>query len=306
MRIIVYGMKKYSIKYIERFSGIKAHTLRSWENRFDILQPERDDNNKRLYTEEQLKQVLNITLLLSKGLSISQIKELTPSEFVAKVNEISDMAGTHKENQLEVKINAFVLSMLELDESRFEKVLASCLLQRSFEDTLKEVIYPFLNRIGIMWRTGEVSTAKEHFIYQLIRQKIIVAIDGLGQASQSRERYLLFLPKSEFQDLLILMYMYLLKSKGQSCVYLGEDIPFDDLKEASRIVRPDALVTVIKAPASKIDTQAYVYRLSEAFAQQQILLAGNPYFMEELEYPKNVQRIVQMDDLKALISEGTE
>ncbi len=299
-------MKKYSIKYIERFSGIKAHTLRSWENRFDILQPERDDNNKRLYTEEQLKQVLNITLLLSKGLSISQIKELTPSEFVAKVNEISDMAGTHKENQLEVKINAFVLSMLELDESRFEKVLASCLLQRSFEDTLKEVIYPFLNRIGIMWRTGEVSTAKEHFIYQLIRQKIIVAIDGLGQASQSRERYLLFLPKSEFQDLLILMYMYLLKSKGQSCVYLGEDIPFDDLKEASRIVRPDALVTVIKAPASKIDTQAYVYRLSEAFAQQQILLAGNPYFMEELEYPKNVQRIVQMDDLKALISEGTE
>lgn len=306
MRIIVYGMKKYSIKYIERFSGIKAHTLRSWENRFDILQPERDDNNKRLYTEEQLKQVLNITLLLSKGLSISQIKELTPSEFVAKVNEISDMAGTHKENQLEVKINAFVLSMLELDESRFEKVLASCLLQRSFEDTLKEVIYPFLNRIGIMWRTGEVSTAKEHFIYQLIRQKIIVAIDGLGQASQSRERYLLFLPKSEFQDLLILMYMYLLKSKGQSCVYLGEDIPFDDLKEASRIVRPDALVTVIKAPASKIDTQAYVYRLSEAFAQQQILLAGNPYFMEELEYPKNVQRIVQMDDLKVLISEGTE
>lgn len=299
-------MKKYSIKYIERFSGIKAHILRSWENRFDILQPERDDNNKRLYTEEQLKQVLNITLLLSKGLSISQIKELTPSEFVAKVNEISDMAGTHKENQLEVKINAFVLSMLELDESRFEKVLASCLLQRSFEDTLKEVIYPFLNRIGIMWRTGEVSTAKEHFIYQLIRQKIIVAIDGLGQASQSRERYLLFLPKSEFQDLLILMYMYLLKSKGQSCVYLGEDIPFDDLKEASRIVRPDALVTVIKAPASKIDTQAYVYRLSEAFAQQKILLAGNPYFMEELEYPKNVQRIVQMDDLKALISEGTE
>lgn len=298
-------MKKYSIKDIERFSGIKAHTLRSWENRYDILQPERDDNNNRLYSEEQLKHVLNISLLLSKGLSISQIKELTPSEFVTKVNEISDLNGTHKGNQLEVKINALVLSMLEFDESRFEKVLASCLLQRSFENTLREVIYPFLNRIGIMWRTGEISTAKEHFIYQLIRQKIIVAIDGLGQVPPSSERYLLFLPKSEFQDLLILMYMYVLKSKGKSCIYLGEDIPFDDLKEASHIVRPDALFTVIKAPASKIDTQAYVYQLSEAFTEQQILLAGNPYFMEDLEYPKNVQRIVQIDDLKPLISLDT-
>ncbi len=148
-----------------------------------------------------------------------------------------------------------------------------------------------------MWRTGEVSTAQEHFIYQLIRQKIIVAIDGLMMPESNADKYLLFLPMSEFNDLLILLFTYLLKNRGKQCIYLGADIPFKDLKKVTEITKPDVLFTFVKAPAAKIDTQAYVYELSEQFPDKHILITGNPYFMEELEYPKNVRLISEVNDL---------
>nr|WP_255552101.1 B12-binding domain-containing protein [Roseivirga sp. E12] len=196
-----------------------------------------------------------------------------------------------------------VIAMLDLDERRFEKILASSLLQRSFEQTLVKIIYPFLKRIGVMWRIGEVSTAQEHFIYQLIRQKIIVAIDGLLIPSSDSEKYLLFLPKSEFNDLLILLFTYVLKNRGKQCIYLGVDIPFRDLQHVTDISKPETIFTFIKAPASKIDTQAYIYELSEAFTSQNILITGNPYFMEELEYPDNVLLITGVDDLITMLED---
>nr|WP_262922781.1 B12-binding domain-containing protein [Roseivirga pacifica] len=196
-----------------------------------------------------------------------------------------------------------VLAMLDLDERRFEKVLGSSLLIRTFEKTLTDIMYPFLKRIGAMWRTGEVSTAQEHFIYQLIRQKIIVAIDGLMMPPNNAEKYLLFLPMSEFNDLLILLFTYLLKNRGKQCIYLGADIPFKDLQKVTEITKPDVLFTFVKAPAAKIDTQAYVYELSEKFTEKRILITGNPYFMEELEYPKNVQLVSEVDDLIDLLED---
>ena len=147
-----------------------------------------------------------------------------------------------------------------------------------------------------MWRTGEVSTAQEHFIYQLIRQKVIVAIDGLMSPPDDAEKYLLFLPKSEFNDLLILLFTYILKHRGKQCIYLGVDIPFKDLKQVTAITKPDTLFTFIKAPASKIDTQAYIYEL-ESFDDKEILISGNPYFMDELDYPNNVLLIPGLEDL---------
>ena len=154
-----------------------------------------------------------------------------------------------------------------------------------------------------MWRIGEVSTAQEHFIYQLIRQKIIVAIDSLIVRSKSSEKYLLFLPKSEFSDLLILLFTYILKNRGKQCIYLGADIPFKDLQQVAQITKPDVLFTFVKAPASKLDTQAYIYELSEKFGDKQILISGNPYFMEELEYPKNVLLILEANDLIEMLTD---
>jgi len=297
-------MSKYSIKDLERYSGIKAHTIRIWEQRYKLLTPKRTSTNIRYYDEEQLKYLLNVTLLLDNGYKISQVCKFTEDEFAEQLREVIESnVSSKKDQQLSSSVNELVISMLDLDEHRFEKVLSASLLGRTFEEVLKEVIYPFLKRIGVMWRTGEVSTAQEHFIYQLIRQKIIVAIDGVMMPPRDAEKFLLFLPQSEFHDLLILLFTYILKVRGKQCIYLGMDIPFKDLQEVSKITRPDTLFTFIKAPASKLDTQAYVYKLSESFPNKQILITGNAYFMEELEYPDNVLLIPEIEDLLPILED---
>ena len=297
-------MVKYSIKDLEKYSGIKAHTIRIWEQRYQLLKPKRTDTNIRYYDEEQLKYLLNVSLLIENGYRISQICAFTEEEFRDNIKEI--MQDAHQEatdQNIATHVNGLVLAMLELDEMRFEKIISSSLLRRSFEETIVEVIYPFLKRIGVMWRTGEVTTAQEHFIYNLIKQKVIVAIDGLSIPGSGAERYMLFLPKSEFSDLLILLFTYVLKNRGKQCIYLGVDIPFKDLIQVAGITNPDALFTFVKAPASKIDTQAYVYELAEGFPDKNIYITGNPYFMEELEYPDNVLLIPSIRELILILDD---
>ena len=294
-------MKRYSIKELEKFSGIKAHTIRIWEQRYQLLTPERTDTNIRYYSEDQLRYLLNVSLLIENGYRISQICNFSEEEFNERLVDVINHQATDKEDQqLNATINEMVLAMLDLDEKRFDKIITSGLLQRPFEQMLVKVVFPFLKRIGVMWRTGEVSTAQEHFIYQLIRQKVIVAIDGLMPPTEDAEKYLIFLPKSEFNDLIILLFTYILKNRGKQCIYLGVDIPFKDLKQVTSITQPDVLFTFIKAPASKIDTQAYVYELAENFSHKEILISGNPYFMDELDYPNNVLMIPSPTDLVAI------
>lgn len=297
-------MIKYSIKDLEKFTGVKAHTIRIWEQRYQLLTPNRTETNIRYYDEQQLKYLLNVTLLVENGFKISQICGMSEDEFNETLREVAGKGlNTKEDNQLNASINELVLAMLELDEQRFEKIISGSLLQRSFEETVIKIIYPFLKRIGVMWRIGEVSTAQEHFIYHLIRQKVIVAIDSLIDRKKSSEKYLLFLPKSEFSDLLILLFTYVLKNRGKQCIYLGADIPFRDLQQVTQITKPDVLLTFVKAPASKLDTQAYIYELSEKFSEKQILISGNPYFMDELEYPNNVLLILEVEDLIEMLAD---
>ena len=297
-------MIRYSIKDLEKYSGIKAHTIRIWEQRYQLLKPKRTETNIRYYDEEQLKYLLNVSLLIENGFRISQICSFSEQEFNDHIKDLMQDAQQEASDQnIVTHVNGLVLAMLELDELRFEKIIASSLLRRSFEETIVEVIYPFLNRIGVMWRTGEVTTAQEHFIYNLIKQKVIVAIDGLPMPAPGAEKYMLFLPKSEFNDLLILLFTYVLKNRSRQCIYLGVDIPFKDLIQVENISNPDAMFTFVKAPASKIDTQAYVYELADNFPKKNIFITGNPYFMEELEYPDNVLLIPTIKELILILED---
>lgn len=297
-------MVRYSIKELEKYSGIKAHTIRIWEQRYELLKPKRTNTNIRYYDEGQLKYLLNVSLLIENGFRISQICSFSDAEFNRHIRDL--MQDAHQEasdHTIVTHVNGMVLAMLELDELRFEKIISSSLLVRSFEETLVQIVYPFLSRIGVMWRTGEVTTAQEHFIYNLIKQKVIVAIDGVAMPGSGAEKFMLFLPKSEFNDLLILLFTYVLKNRGRQCIYLGVDIPFKDLIQVEQISKPDALFTFVKAPASKIDTQAYIYELAHNFPSKSIFITGNPYFMDELEYPDNVLLIPSINELSLILED---
>ncbi len=186
-------MGRYSIKQLEQLSGVKAHTIRIWEQRYDIVIPHRTETNIRFYDDIQLKKLLNVALLVQQGHKISKIGKLEEQEIQHLVAD--KLINTVTDDQVEVAINGMLLCMIDYDETAFERIFSDSILRRGFEKTIIDLIYPFLIRVGIMWGINEVNPAQEHFMSNLIRQKIIVAINDVTCIPQPDRTFVLFLPE---------------------------------------------------------------------------------------------------------------
>ncbi len=286
-------MSSYSIRDLEQLSGIKAHTLRIWEQRYNIIEPQRTETNIRTYDDQDMKLVLNISLLKDHGYKISKISKMTAEQMHAEVVAISDRKLSYPD-----QIHALTISMLDLDEERFEKIISTNILKFGFEDSMINIIYPFLSRIGTLWVTGSVGPAQEHFISNLIRQKIIVAIDGqVVRQTPDSETYLLFLPEGELHEMGLLFANYILRARNNKVVYLGQSLPFHEIEFAHRIHRPDYIFTAITSVPSNNDVQPYVDKLAAEFPESTILLTGYQIVGQGIQTAPNVTLINKIQDL---------
>jgi len=240
---------RYSIRDLEQLSGIKAHTLRVWEQRYNIIQPKRTATNIRYYDDSDLKLILNISFLNRNGYKISHISNMELEEISQTVIKISD-SNLEFPNQ----VNALVIAMVNLDEERFEKIISTNTLQFSFEQTMLNIVNPFLRQIGILWQTGNINPAHEHFISNLIRQKLIVAIDGqIGPINPHAKKYVLFFPEGELHELTLLFSAYIIKSRHNKAIYLGQSLPIKDLTQIVESFQPDYILTIITSSPSRED-----------------------------------------------------
>jgi DNA-binding transcriptional MerR regulator len=277
---------QYAIKDLERLSGIKAHTLRIWELRYGILKPERTDTNIRYYTSEDLKRILNISLLNNNGFKISKIARLPDEEIIKQVQSI-----LNNYNKTSDQIDSLILCMMEMNEPKFEKIISNCIIHFGFESTIESILFPFMRQIGNMWQLGIVNPAQEHFISNLVRQKLIVGIDGLfPEPLANPKTFIVYLPNNEMHELGLLYCHFLIKSKGHKCIYLGQSIPFADLLAVSEITPPDAIVTIFTNSFDSISAQNYINNLSGSFQKCPIMASGRLFFdgNEPLELPKNI------------------
>lgn len=292
-------MSTYSIKDLEQLSGIKAHTLRIWEQRYDILSPDRTDTNIRTYDDNDLKLVLNISLLKDHGYKISEISKMSPEELSKEVLSISD-----KQLNFPDQIHALTISMLDLDEERFEKIVSTNTLQFGFENMMINIIYPFLSRIGTLWITGSIGPAQEHFISNLIRQKLIVAIDGqLPSLRSGAKKYLLYLPEGEMHEISLLFANYIIRSRQNKVIYLGQSLPFHELGFAHGMHKPDYIFTVITSVPGQNEIQRYVYKLAKEFPDSKILMTGYQVVGQDIDCPDNVEIITQIKYLMDIASQ---
>ncbi|MEM7369968.1 MAG: MerR family transcriptional regulator [Bacteroidota bacterium] len=263
-------MGRYSIKDLEKLSGIKAHTLRIWEQRYGVIQPKRTATNIRYYNDEDLRLILNISFLNRNGKKISKISQMDRRQIAETVRHISD-SNLEFPNQ----INAMVIAMVNLDEARFEKIISTNTLQFGFEQTMLNIVFPFLKQIGILWQTGSINPAHEHFISNLIRQKLIVAIDGhVGPVNPHAKKYALFLPEGELHELTLLFSAFLIKSRHNRIIYLGQSLPMQDLETIVEHYQPDFLFTIITNVPSRDSVVPYIQKLNRKFPNQGILLSG--------------------------------
>lgn len=261
-------MGQYSIKELEQLSGIKAHTIRIWEKRHKIIEPSRTATNIRYYSDLDLKKIINVSLLNTYGIKISKIADMSLDDVNKKVLEISEL-----QNDKAVHIDQMVIAMIDMEEELFEKILNNLILRFGFEKTITEIIYPFLEKIGILWQTQNITPAHEHFISNLIRQKIIVAIDGLPLPPKTSKKILLFLPEGEMHEMGLLFYHFLIRKSGYRTYYLGQNVPHEDIITVYKVHQPDFILTSITSNLS-IPIERYLEQLANDFGQAKILASG--------------------------------
>lgn len=284
-------MANYRIKDIETLTGIKAHTIRMWEKRYGILQPDRTDTKIRTYSDEDVTRILNVSILNNNGWKISKIAALDDFTLRREV-----LAASRQPNEDSALVNLLIQSLIYMDEDLFHRVIDNAVEKENFKTVYINYIIPFLKKIGVMWHVGSINPAQEHFISNLIRQKLIVAIDKLPTPVNTSIDYLLFCREQEWHEIGLLFYHYCLKEDGQTIVYLGQNVPLDSIKQSIDILQPrKGLVSSFVAAFSEEEMIDYIQKIS-SFTQIPLYLGGGQTQQIDflsLNNVKSVEEIIQ-------------
>lgn len=263
-------MAKYKLSDLEKLSGIKSDTIRIWENRYGLLKPIRTSTNRKWYSDEDLKKIINVSVLNNSGYKISRIASMPDNILEMKAFEVA--AGTAGR---EVLIDALVKAMSEFNEAAVNETLLRSVVKMGFERTISSVVFPFFHRVGVMWHTGSADVSYEHFISGIIRRKLMSAYDNLNPSkTPAGKRVLMFLPENEFHDLSLLFYAYMVRSRGHDVLYLGQSTPLGAVDTAVKSWYPDFIVTGALTGLAAGDHEEFVSQLKRIFPRGRILLAG--------------------------------
>lgn len=261
-------MNTFTIKDIEGFTGIKAHTIRIWEQRYDFFKAKRKDTNHRIYDNEDLKLLLKVAYLYHHGIKISKIASMSDDEQNQRTIEIA------RDAHVLFHIHELIEATINYDQARFEKAFQEQMLKSGLEQTITDTIYPFLERIGILWLTNNVIPAQEHFASNIIRGKILAAIDSLQMNYQSKEHFLLFLPEGEFHEIPLLYIQYLLKKSGKMVTSFGSNVPVGDLDDFLQKKQVSHLYTHVLSLTLPCDIKALCTTLQQRYPATRIMISG--------------------------------
>lgn len=256
-------MQQFSIKDLEHFSGIKAHTIRMWEQRYGLLEPQRTPTNIRYYSGEDLKKLLNVAMLLSNGHKISKVAKLTPAELTDSVRRVQKEGGTH-----EAYMNMLKISMINYDETLFRNVTQAYITANGFERTIQELYLPFLAQIGVLWLTDAICPAHEHFMSHLLRQQLYGRLESIPAVENdpSATVYVHYLPEQEIHDISLLYFHFLARAQGHRSVFLGASVPFEDLVELAKQFQQVHFVSYCTTHPSTNEAGEYLAKIDRHFA----------------------------------------
>lgn len=258
--------QKYSIKDLEKISGIKAHTIRIWEQRYNMFNPERTDTNIRVYTDEHLKKLLNVGVLLKSGLRVSEISKLSDDELHSYIQKYGKT-----DNQV---IAGLVNAMIDFDSTAFNNIVNNSIMYAGFEQTLDKFIYPLFEKIGLLWQTNSINPAHEHFVSNILRQKMFSEIEKLSAPAVNARKIILFLHENEQHELGLLYAYYILKKLGLNVVYLGQNLPIKDLLVSWSKIMPKYILTFFVSHIFENEVNEILIEVSNHTVDTKILVSG--------------------------------
>lgn len=291
---------KLSISNLERLSGIPIHTIRIWERRYNVLTPSRSTGNTRSYSDADLKRLLDISSLNQAGLKISEACALSPLEIDNFLKK--DIDKTINNNiQYEFYISQLLKSGIAYNELLFAELLTEAITKHGVEDSYQQIIYPLLQRLGLMWRRDNICPAQEHFISCIIRQKLMREIDSIPLKIQTKSSWLLFLPEDEAHEIPLLFASYLIRTNGFKVVYLGDRVPLASLKDAMKNFKAENLLFFMVRQRTIADATNYLTEIENSFGDAKIHLAGNGKLISNLSLSKRVTHFNSIDEFKNLL-----
>jgi DNA-binding transcriptional MerR regulator len=277
-------MNRFSIKDLEQLSGIKAHTIRIWEQRYSLIKPKRTGTNIRFYSNDELKTVLNISLLNRHGYKISNIDKLTAGEMKEKIFILSQT-----EAQQERAVNELIKYMIDLEIDQFEIVLDNYIAAKGIEKTITNIIFSFLEKVGVLWQTNHVNPAQEHLVTNIIRQKLIIGIENVKGPKEVTNPILLFLPEGEFHELSLLFVYYLLKSRGFKVLYLGANVPLKDVAYVVNLKKPRFVYAHLTSIAHNFNLEKYLLQVGNKLQDTKLIISGQLIQNYKKRIPENVE-----------------
>ena len=285
-------MAEYKIKDLENLTGIKSHTIRIWEKRYRILSPDRTDTKIRTYSDSELTHLLTVSMLNRNGVKISKIANLSQED----MNNLLWDIKVNKEP--EYSMDQLLLSLISLDEKLFKETLSSLLETEGLEKTFTDHLIPFLDRIGIMWLIGSVNPAQEHFMSNLIRQKIISEIDKQEIPISTEKSVLMYLPEHEWHEMSLLFYHFLLRSKGVPTFYLGQSLPYESLLECIEKLKPNYILSSWLTAVDDKMVVGYFKKLKSDYPNLDVF-AGGPQIKANSAALKKY--IIEVNDLNSIM-----
>jgi len=291
----------FSIKDLENLTGIKAHTIRIWEKRYDILEPLRTETNIRLYSLENLQKILNITLLHKHGYKISMISKLTEERIPELVNEIisEKSAKSHA-------ISCFKLAMIKFDAALFFSTYNKLLSEKPFTEVFYEVFIPLMEEIGLLWQTNTINIAHEHYIVFLIKQKLLTLTEKvqIKLATKTDKVFVLFLPSNEIHELGLMFMNYEILSRGYKTIYLGESVPIASLIDMKNVFENITFVCHFTVEPDSTEINDYVISLKQQImdVNSRLWLSGRMVeFIDDTLISQNVSKFNSLNELIDLV-----
>jgi DNA-binding transcriptional MerR regulator len=292
--------KDFTIKDLENISGTKAHTIRIWEKRYNLLEPKRTDTNIRYYSHENLQKILNVVLLSKNGYKMAKIAKMADEDMLLKSREVAFGSNTNDD-----VINDFKLAMFQFDKVLFDKTYKKLLLKKQFKNIVEDVFIPFLNHVGLLWQTDTILPAHEHFVSNLIAQKIHLNTERIEPiVNKSNKTYVLFLPENEIHDLGLLYLNYELLLKGNKTIYLGQNLPLDNLKSFFDYNEDLYFVTSLTVQPYKDKIEDYfneVEGLLETTNHKFIAIGRRTSLLRAKEYKSNISFFDSITDILKVI-----
>lgn len=290
-------MKRYSIKDIEMFTGIKAHTLRIWEQRYSLFNPERSDTNIRYYTNEDVRKALNINFLYKHGWKISRIASLSDGQMKEEVEAIIQSMRVDELDNVEI----FVRHIVDYNEGAIKQQLHDLCDVTGLEAFFTDTLIPLLTKIGDLWQIGAISVSHEHFFSNILRDFILRKISDLPKVPEKTQKVVLFLHENEIHELSLLFYNYCLKKSGFDCYYLGASVPFNDLRRFVKQIKPDLMVTSLIASIEKKNYEKIFYEIDGFFDLSKLYVGGFQTKIFQKETSEGVVIINGINDLPKIV-----